>query len=309
MSEEQFRVVFVGEVEEGRDLVVVRNQLTALGLLSAEQAVEARPGRAVVIESGLTKDQAQHYSEALKATGARCRLVASPGVAASVGQPAAVQEAVTLTATPVAVSPGGGPATVTSGSLELPPPVTPGSSLALLRDTDLNWNFDEVEAIPLANTLELSGESLDTPAAADREMTCPKCGLEQPKVEECQACGVIVSKFRQMPSPQPVAGDGVVASVADGQMAGQGQAGGQIYDGVQIQVTKSSYTEDEGFFGPEKRGIDKGVLGGITMMVIAVVWFGVGWMAGFVFFYPPILFLFGLFAFFKGLLTGKLAGG
>lgn len=50
------------------------------------------------------------------------------------------------------------------------------------------------------------------------------------------------------------------------------------------------------------------VLGGVAMMVIAVVWFVGGLAVGFIFFYPPILFIIGLVAFFKGLFAGNLAG-
>lgn len=50
------------------------------------------------------------------------------------------------------------------------------------------------------------------------------------------------------------------------------------------------------------------VLGGVAMMVIAVVWFFGGLAVGFIFFYPPILFIIGLVAFFKGLFAGNLAG-
>ena len=63
-----------------------------------------------------------------------------------------------------------------------------------------------------------------------------------------------------------------------------------------------------GFFGPERKGVQKGVLGGVTMMVIAVVWFIGGYMAGYIFFYPPILFFIGLYAFIKGLVTGNVTG-
>jgi hypothetical protein len=51
-------------------------------------------------------------------------------------------------------------------------------------------------------------------------------------------------------------------------------------------------------------GINAGVGGGILMMLIAVVWFVVGLAAGIIFFYPPILFILGLVAFFKGLAGG-----
>jgi hypothetical protein len=67
-------------------------------------------------------------------------------------------------------------------------------------------------------------------------------------------------------------------------------------------------TECTGFFGPEKKGIQNGILGGITMIVIAVVWFVLGYAAGIIFFYPPILFLIGVYACLKGLLTGNFNG-
>jgi DNA-directed RNA polymerase subunit RPC12/RpoP len=49
-------------------------------------------------------------------------------------------------------------------------------------------------------------------------------------------------------------------------------------------------------------GINAGVGGGCLMMVLAVVWFVVGWFAGWIFFYPPILFILGLIAFIRGLM-------
>jgi len=61
-------------------------------------------------------------------------------------------------------------------------------------------------------------------------------------------------------------------------------------------------------FAPERAGIKAGVVGGIVMIAIAVVWFYLGWQAGFIFFYPPILALIGLVAILKGLLEGNLAG-
>jgi hypothetical protein len=63
-----------------------------------------------------------------------------------------------------------------------------------------------------------------------------------------------------------------------------------------------------GFFAPEKKGIQKGIVGGIAMMAIATVWFFVGYEAGYIFYYPPILFVIGLYAFLKGLITGNISG-
>jgi uncharacterized membrane protein YvbJ len=67
---------------------------------------------------------------------------------------------------------------------------------------------------------------------------------------------------------------------------------------------KKKVSEEGGFWAIEKAGIDKGVWGGVAMMTIAVVWFFGALSFGWVFFYPPILFLIGLYAFIKGLLTG-----
>ena len=82
-------------------------------------------------------------------------------------------------------------------------------------------------------------------------------------------------------------------------------SGAQGVVGAPQIPSQPTYT---GPFAPEKRAFDKGVMGGIAMMAIAAVWFFVGLKAGWIFYYPPILFVIGLAAFFKGLLTGNLAG-
>ena len=76
------------------------------------------------------------------------------------------------------------------------------------------------------------------------------------------------------------------------------------------ETEKQEMPENDGggFFAPEKKGIEKGVSGGIIMMAIAAIWFGLGYKAGYIFFYPPILFLIGVFAFLKGLITMNFAG-
>jgi hypothetical protein len=58
----------------------------------------------------------------------------------------------------------------------------------------------------------------------------------------------------------------------------------------------------------ENKGIKKGVLGGVIMIVIAVVWFFLGLAADRIFFYPPVLFCIGLYALIKGMAEGNLAG-
>lgn len=56
---------------------------------------------------------------------------------------------------------------------------------------------------------------------------------------------------------------------------------------------------EEGWFG----SVNSGVVGGLLMMIVAGVWFGLGYAAGRIFFYPPILFGIGLISLFKGLLN------
>jgi hypothetical protein len=53
---------------------------------------------------------------------------------------------------------------------------------------------------------------------------------------------------------------------------------------------------EEGWFG----SVNSGVIGGLLMMVIAVVWFVLGLMANRIFFYPPILLVIGLISMIKG---------
>ena len=66
--------------------------------------------------------------------------------------------------------------------------------------------------------------------------------------------------------------------------------------------------KDKGFFSLEKAGIKKGVIGGMIMIGIATVWFIGGLYVGLIFFYPPILFLIGVYALIKGLVTGNVNG-
>ncbi|WP_254506496.1 hypothetical protein [Anatilimnocola floriformis] len=53
---------------------------------------------------------------------------------------------------------------------------------------------------------------------------------------------------------------------------------------------------------------DSSILGGLALMAISVVWFFGGLAAGFIFFYPPVLFIIGLVVMIKGLASGSIAG-
>ena len=49
--------------------------------------------------------------------------------------------------------------------------------------------------------------------------------------------------------------------------------------------------------------LDQSILGGIGLIVVAIVWFAIGWYCGYVYFYPPILALLGIAAIVRGLLS------
>jgi len=72
-------------------------------------------------------------------------------------------------------------------------------------------------------------------------------------------------------------------------------------------ATTSSGKYNHGF-GWEHRGWDAGVLGGLAMMGIAVLWFVLGLACGIIFYYPPVLFVLGLVGVIRGLVTGNVTG-
>lgn len=71
---------------------------------------------------------------------------------------------------------------------------------------------------------------------------------------------------------------------------------------------EAAQEETAGFFAQEQKGIQKGVLGGAIMIAIALIWFVVGLFAGYIYFYPPVLFIIGVYALVKGVVKGNLKG-
>ena len=55
-------------------------------------------------------------------------------------------------------------------------------------------------------------------------------------------------------------------------------------------------------------GINAGIGGGAIMMLIALVWFCGGLAFDYIFFFPPVLFVVGLIAFFKGIADNFISG-
>lgn len=76
-----------------------------------------------------------------------------------------------------------------------------------------------------------------------------------------------------------------------------------------VELEKAATAEEtQGGFTLEKKGIRGGMMGGIVMMVIAAVWFFAGLAADRIFFYPPVLFVIGVYALIKGMADGNVAG-
>ena len=65
----------------------------------------------------------------------------------------------------------------------------------------------------------------------------------------------------------------------------------------------NSPEKDDGYFSFEGKILNGGVIGGCLAMLLAVVWFFGGLAAGFIFFYPPVLFVIGLISCARALLS------
>lgn len=460
MSEQRFELCFRGEISDGRDLCEVKKHLGAIFKLSPAQVEPLFGGGEIVLKRGLEQRQAAEYERAFSRAGAVCELRVEEPVLAAVFPldiPVAPAPGITRSAVP-------SPVASFSPALASPDAPSPAATIALPRSI------------------------VDAAVKAEHRMTCPKCGMTQPRQMSCEACGVIVTKvaeraaraenrdelvcllvkaiWSQVHSPRIFFGpyipaeklqaalsvyespstlwvdqnkealqldpdepilllvditiskcdarsnilltpkrlltvDSMLVSAANGfplekirtvSLGGMGKAtlkinnlkivlgtgsdpaelsGNQTLHQLLTQVielvqygklpaalaehkmtpspdpnglasaqtpsapapaaaapplpTTSAESSTEGvanldqspaegeksgggFFGPEKKGIEKGMAGGLVMMAIAAIWFFVGLSNDIIFFYPPVLFLFGLFAFFKGLVTGNVSG-
>jgi hypothetical protein len=177
--------------------------------------------------------------------------------------------------------------------------------------------------------------------SAKLQFQCPNCQqlLQLPptmagKVCRCAACGGTMTVPNQSPAPSvgpaaaapaprrpPVHGAAAAPPPpADSPFpqinTGDSQSNSpfpHIDTGPQPSISqvvreRSEAEARQGSFAPERAGMSMGVVGGLLMMGAAVVWFVVGLMAGYIFFYPPILFVIGIIALFKGILDGNVAG-
>lgn len=77
-------------------------------------------------------------------------------------------------------------------------------------------------------------------------------------------------------------------------------------DEAPAPTSKRAVGEDAGL---EAKMFSSGMLGGVAAMVVAVIWFCVGWSAGTIFLYPPVMFFCGLGAVIKAACEKPLPRG
>lgn len=97
-------------------------------------------------------------------------------------------------------------------------------------------------------------------------------------------------------------------SCFDNKQRTEAQAQFSETDNFNSTAIHANNEDNGGFFALEKKGMKKGAAGGVLMMFIAVAWFIIGYALGYIFFYPPILFIIGLFTLLKGISTGNYSG-
>jgi hypothetical protein len=167
--------------------------------------------------------------------------------------------------------------------------------------------------------------------AQTQEVTCSACSttLRVPdkywgKKVRCPQCKDVIAvpagsavpvAATKAPAPAPAATDDVDfldddAFVDEDPYADSPSAAGTAPPrvGKSSKTPKSSQPDPKakaGAFGMEKKMVGSGVLGGIGLMVGAIVWFVLGLMADRIFFYPPIMFIIGLVAMIKGIIGSR----
>jgi hypothetical protein len=134
-------------------------------------------------------------------------------------------------------------------------------------------------------------------------MPCPSCGADIALPEgfngvqkQCMSCRKMVRvppTSRRTPSP-------AISETADAEAAPPSAKPAR-----RPLLRRRSAQRDEGPFEFERKGMDSGIMGGIGLMLIAVVWFFAGMAAGYIYFYPPVLFFIGLVAVSNALISGK----
>jgi len=148
-----------------------------------------------------------------------------------------------------------------------------------------------------------------------KKVRCPVCSnvlvvpRAEPEDEEERISDVVpVERTRRRPPPRPAPSeDEYDDDDEDEAAATRGRRLSQDYEDRRPPRRRPRRTRQrdrasrDGWFG----NINAGLVGGVAMILIAVVWFVVGLMAGYIFFYPPILLVIGIIAMVKGLMGDR----
>lgn len=104
---------------------------------------------------------------------------------------------------------------------------------------------------------------------------------------------------RSWEAPPPAAGKPPAADSGDASQAVAAAAAARY---AKDAARERREARSDGGGGRRGFAVSSTAMGGLGMMAVAVIWFGLGFAAGRIFIYPPILFVLGLFSFLKGLM-------
>ena len=131
------------------------------------------------------------------------------------------------------------------------------------------------------------------------EAACPSCGKVLPPPGNPSAPGSPVPARMALKRACPSCGESYAGELNRCPKCGAN---------ARMARLAAAEAKDEDGIVPVKAGIRAGVLGGIVLILLAVVWFVLGWKAGRIFPYPVFLAVVGIYAVVKGLVTGNLSG-
>jgi hypothetical protein len=148
------------------------------------------------------------------------------------------------------------------------------------------------------------GERVDTSDSPSiNGVFCPACGttLEPAKPPSLETTPSLTEAPARVPAEEPL-----TVVPADAQTQKEVDEEFKRYILARRAAETQRTSSNAGIFGPG--GIRSGMLGGVAMMALAAVWLVVGLMLEHIFIYPVILFIVGLVAFIRGIITGNIVG-
>ena len=140
-----------------------------------------------------------------------------------------------------------------------------------------------VEEEPVAEAPEIpKAPSPETPPKPERKpyvgpmTTCPQCGFEQPKTDECIKCGIIISKYLQY-QEMARSFEGKVREISSEEISSPWESGGGIIWAF-LRTTRDSLFSPTRFFKKVAKGegywspLIYGIICGIIGFGIAILW-------------------------------------